>query len=485
MSIISAVSSAVKSQAIAAGNKLLGGLPGAGALNGIFASAFGQLINGIASSINAIPILAEVSAFVNSIGDSVFSALDGLGAAFGAELGEIVDVDGALLGTDSLQSSLSDIAGFVTEGSPTFNLNLGNAAIAALKGGNIRAALDGALNANLVPVVNGIVGDFAGSVGNGVLGQITDTLGDLPISIPDVLPGGLLPAGAEVVIDAAAGKVLQKVIRGGVPSLEALGNTAANAVLNRVSGAAVTQVKNAAGEVVNQILPSGGDLLRNFPSFENSSIIVDEDGVEIPSAGAGFIDLAIEEAKKLQALDPTTPVVLGEGTKISAGGIDFPIPEIKVPSVLASAGSALLDGGGIKDIATKVGTDLLQKAAFSIFPALPIPQGGIKTESRKPFQFQDNSLLAQAFSNIGDLQNNLQNETDRLLQIAAAEAGRDVREALGLPVIRTRNPFVQLTPIAGTTTVAAGLVDIAKQGIEIIEDEFFGIEETSIQTLEA
>ena len=156
-----------------------------------------------------------------------------------------------------------------------------------------------------------------------------------------------------------------------------------------------------------------------------------------------------------------------------------------MPSVLASAGSALLDGGGIKDIATKVGTDLLQKAALSIFPALPIPQGGIKTESRKPFQFQDNSLLAQAFSNIGDLQNNLQNETDRLLQIAAAEAGRDVREALGLPVIRTRNPFVQLTPIAGTTTVAAGLVDIAKQGIEIIEDEFFGIEETNIQTLEA
>ena len=42
-----------------------------------------------------------------------------------------------------------------------------------------------------------------------------------------------------------------------------------------------------------------------------------------------------------------------------------------------------------------------------------------------------------------------------------------------------------MTPIAGTTTVAAGLVDIAKQGIEIIEDEFFGIEETNIQTLEA
>ena len=160
MSIISAVSSAVKSQAIAAGNKLLGGLPGAAALNGIFGSAFGQLINGIASSINSIPILAEVSAFVNSIGDSVFSALDGLGAAFGAELGDIVDVDGALLGTDSLQGALSDIAGFVTEGSPTFNLDLGNAAIAALKGGNIRAFLDGAINGNVLQPINGIVADF-------------------------------------------------------------------------------------------------------------------------------------------------------------------------------------------------------------------------------------------------------------------------------------------------------------------------------------
>lgn len=400
MSIISAVSSAVKSQAIAAGNKLLGGLPGAAALNGIFGTAFGKLIDGIASSINSIPILAEVSAFVNSIGDSVFSALDGLGASFGAELGDIVDEDGALLGTDSLQGSLSDIAGFVTEGSPTFNLDLGNAAIAALKGGNMRAALDSVISANVAPVLNGIAGDFVSSVGNGVLGQITDTLGDLPISLPDALPGGLLSAGAEVVINPATGEVLQKVIRGGVPSLEALGNTTANAVLNRVSGAAVTQVKNAAGEVVNQILPSGGDLLRNFPSFENSSIIVDEDGVEIPSAGAGFIDLAIEEAKRLQALDPTTPVVLGPDVKISAGGLGFPIPEIKVPSVLASAGSALLEGGGIKDISTNIGTDLLQKAIFSIFPALPIPQGGVEIEPKKPFQPQSNSLFAQALSGL-------------------------------------------------------------------------------------
>ena len=160
MSIISAVSSAVKSQAISAGNKLLGGLPGAAALNGIFGAAFGKLIDGIASSINSIPILAEVSAFVNSIGDSVFSALDGLGASFGAELGEIVDEDGALLGTDSLQGSLSDIAGFVTEGSPTFNLDLGNAAIAALKGGNIRAALDSVISANVAPVLNGIDRDW-------------------------------------------------------------------------------------------------------------------------------------------------------------------------------------------------------------------------------------------------------------------------------------------------------------------------------------
>ena len=458
MSIISAVSSAVKSQAIAAGNKLLGGLPGAAALNGIFGSAFGQLINGIASSINSIPILAEVSAFVNSIGDSVFSALDGLGAAFGAELGDIVDIDGALLGTDSLQGALSDIAGFVTEGSPTFNLDLGNAAIAALKGGNIRAVLDAGAAAFGAPLLN-TAGNFIGSVGNGVLGQITDTLGDLPISIPDALPGGLLPAGAEVVIDAAAGEVLQKVIRGGVPSLEALGSTAANAVLNRVSGAAVTQVKNAAGEVVNQILPSGGDLLRNFPSFENSSIIVDDDGVEIPSAGAGFIDLAIDSAKKLQALDPTTPIVLGEGAKISAGGIDFPIPEIKVPSVLASAGSALLDGGGIKDIATKVGTDLLQKAAFSIFPALPIPQGGIKIEPKKPFQFQDNSLFAQAVSG---------------LQSDAAGLERQIRDTL-------------VPSLGGIESVPEQFFNAGAGAIEefLVTGRLGGIDDTNVQTLEA
>ena len=121
MSITTQITSAVKSIASSQVNKLLGGFPGAAALNGIMGKAFGKLIDGIASSINSIPILAEVAAFANELGDSIFSAAGGLGESFGSEISDLIAEGGdSFIEAESLLEGLQNIAGQTTPGSAIF-----------------------------------------------------------------------------------------------------------------------------------------------------------------------------------------------------------------------------------------------------------------------------------------------------------------------------------------------------------------------------
>lgn len=151
MSITSGITSSVKSIATSKVNGLLGGFPGAAALNGIMGKAFGKLIDGITSSINTIPILADVSAFLNDLGDSVFSALGGLGESFGAEISDIVDIDGEIIGTESFLDQLGDITSSAFD-----NINLGQALTDGLLAGNVRAGLDSLINSSVMPALEGI-----------------------------------------------------------------------------------------------------------------------------------------------------------------------------------------------------------------------------------------------------------------------------------------------------------------------------------------
>jgi len=488
MSITSGITSSVKSIATSKVNRLLGGFPGAAALNGIMGKAFGKLIDGIASSINTIPILAEVSSFLNDLGDSVFSALGGLGEAFGAELSDIVDVDGEIIGTDSFLDQLTDITSSAFE-----NINLGQALVDGLLAGNVRAGLDSLINSSVLPPLEKIGATLFDTVAAGTLDQLTDAVGDIPIRLSEDLPGGELFAGTNIIFKDVAGQatkgIFKEVIgRDGTSNFEQVGNNVANQLLNRLSGAAFTQVNG-----VNQILPSGAESLREFPVTEEDlndpeNIIINDDGDKEFSTGAVFIRAAIAEAKLQEgiardgglSLSPEEIHIREEDFKRanplvvkrvdSSGNLQtFPVPDLRLPASLGRAAVSAIRNpeGFIKNAATPIVTSLIDKIAVQVFGSLPIPQGSVISEGKKSFRFQPNTVISGVVNQM------------------RGEIPFDLNNAVNEAVTTALNPFSE----------------IFATGIEVIDDAFFtvtdsieqflltgdftGIEETNIDTLDA
>jgi hypothetical protein len=475
MSITSGITSSVKSIATSKVNGLLGGFPGAAALNGIMGKAFGKLIDGITSSINTIPILADVSAFLNDLGDSVFSALGGLGEAFGGELSDIVDIDGEIIGTESFLDQLGDITSSAFD-----NINLGQALTDGLLAGNVRAGLDSLINSSVMPALEGIGETLFDTVAAGTLDQLTDAVGDIPIRLSEDLPGGELFAGTNFVINTLTGDVVKQVIRDGKVDTEKLTANAANQLLKRVSGAAFTQVNGA-----NHLLPSGADFLREFPVTEEDlndpqNIIINDNGDKEFSTGAVFIRAAIAEAKLQEdikrfgfspeeiSLQTTNFADLKIKKVDSSGNLQtFPVPDLRLPASLGrSAISAFRNPEGfIKNAATPIVTSLIERLAVQVFGSLPIPHGAVIGEAPKPFRFQPNNVISGVVDEmIRETAVNLNNAADKAVTTAL-------------------NSFSEVIP----------------NGIEVIEDAFFtdsieqflltgstkGIQETNIDTLDA
>jgi hypothetical protein len=429
MSITSGITSSVKSIATSKVNGLLGGFPGAAALNGIMGKAFGKLIDGITSSINTIPILADVSAFLNDLGDSVFSALGGLGEAFGGELSDIVDIDGEIIGTESFLDQLTDITSSAFD-----NINLGQALTDGLLAGNVRAGLDSLINSSVMPALEGIGETLFDTVAAGTLDQLTDAVGDIPIRLSEDLPGGELFAGTNFVINTLTGDVVKQVIRDGKVDTEKLTANAANQLLKRVSGAAFTQVNGA-----NHLLPSGADFLREFPVTEEDlndpqNIIINDNGDKEFSTGAVFIRAAIAEAKLQEdikrfgfspeeiSLQTTNFADLKIKKVDSSGNLQtFPVPDLRLPASLGrSAISAFRNPEGfIKNAATPIVTSLIERLAVQVFGSLPIPHGAVIGEAPKPFRFQPNTIIQQSVIQMrGGIEFDLNNAVDEAVTTA-------------------------------------------------------------------
>ena len=482
MSITSGITSSVKSIATSKVNGLLGGFPGAAALNGIMGKAFGKLIDGITSSINTIPILADVSAFLNDLGDSVFSALGGLGEAFGGELSDIVDIDGEIIGTESFLDQLGDITSSAFD-----NINLGQALTDGLLAGNVRAGLDSLINSSVMPALEGIGETLFDTVAAGTLDQLTDAVGDIPIRLSEDLPGGELFAGTNFVINTLTGDVVKQVIRDGKVDTEKLTANAANQLLKRVSGAAFTQVNGA-----NHLLPSGADFLREFPVTEEDlndpqNIIINDNGDKEFSTGAVFIRAAIAEAKLQEeiARDGLSPEEISIRTtnfadlKIkkvdSSGNLQtFPVPDLRLPASLGrSAISAFRNPEGfIKNAATPIVTSLIERLAVQVFGSLPIPHGAVIGEAPKPFRFQPNTIIQQSVIQMrGGIEFDLNNAVDEAVTTALnpfSDALNNGIESVGEGFFTAVNT---VTPDVIRNTETFGTL--------------FGIQETNIDTLDA
>ena len=481
MSITSGITSSVKSIATSKVNGLLGGFPGAAALNGIMGKAFGKLIDGITSSINTIPILADVSAFLNDLGDSVFSALGGLGEAFGGELSDIVDIDGEIIGTESFLDQLGDITSSAFD-----NINLGQALTDGLLAGNVRAGLDSLINSSVMPALEGIGETLFDTVAAGTLDQLTDAVGDIPIRLSEDLPGGELFAGTNFVINTLTGDVVKQVIRDGKVDTEKLTANAANQLLKRVSGAAFTQVNGA-----NHLLPSGADFLREFPVTEEDlndpqNIIINDNGDKEFSTGAVFIRAAIAEAKLQEdikrfgfspeeiSLQTTNFADLKIKKVDSSGNLQtFPVPDLRLPASLGrSAISAFRNPEGfIKNAATEVGTSLIERLAVQVFGSLPIPHGAVIGEAPKPFRFQPNTIIQQSVIQMrGGIEFDLNNAVDEAVTTALnpfSDALNNGIESVGEGFFTAVNT---VTPDVIRNTETFGTL--------------FGIQKTNIDTLD-
>ena len=489
MSITSGITSSVKSIATSKVNGLLGGFPGAAALNGIMGKAFGKLIDGVASSINTIPILADVSAFLNDLGDSVFSALGGLGEAFGGELSDIVDIDGEIIGTESFLDQLTDITSSAFD-----NINLGQALTDGLLAGNVRAGLDSLINSSVMPALEGVGETLFDTVAAGTLDQLTDTIGDIPIRLSEDLPGGELIAGTNIIFKDVAGQatkgLFKQVIRGGEINFEQIGNNAANQALNQFSNRAFAQVTetlaNGQEQVVNQLLPSGADFLREFPVTEEDlndpqNIIINDDGVKEFSTGVVFIRAAIAEAKIKEEIsrDGLSEEEISVKTtnfadlKIKKGGKTFPVPDLRLPASLGrSAVSAIRNPEGfIKNAATEVGTSLIEKLAVQVFGSLPIPQGSVISEGKKSFRFQPNTGISGVIDQmVGGIAFDLNNAVDGAVTTALnpfSDALNNGLESVGEGFFTAVNT---VTPDVIRNTETFGTL--------------FGIQETNIDTLD-
>ena len=482
MSITSGITSSVKSIATSKVNGLLGGFPGAAALNGIMGKAFGKLIDGITSSINTIPILADVSAFLNDLGDSVFSALGGLGEAFGGELSDIVDIDGEIIGTESFLDQLTDITSSAFD-----NINLGQALTDGLLAGNVRAGLDSLINSSVMPALEGIGETLFDTVAAGTLDQLTDAVGDIPIRLSEDLPGGELFAGTNFVINTLTGDVVKQVIRDGKVDTEKLTANAANQLLKRVSGAAFTQVNGA-----NHLLPSGADFLREFPVTEEDlndpqNIIINDNGDKEFSTGAVFIRAAIAEAKLQEdikrfgfspeeiSLQTTNFADLKIKKVDSSGNLQtFPVPDLRLPASLGrSAISAFRNPEGfIKNAATPIVTSLIERLAVQVFGSLPIPHGAVIDEGKKPFRFQPNTIIQQSVIQMrGGIEFDLNNAVDEAVTTALnpfSDALNNGIESVGEGFSTAVNT---ITPDVIRNTETFGTL--------------FGIQETNIDTLDA
>ena len=482
MSITSGITSSVKSIATSKVNGLLGGFPGAAALNGIMGKAFGKLIDGITSSINTIPILADVSAFLNDLGDSVFSALGGLGEAFGGELSDIVDIDGEIIGTESFLDQLTDITSSAFD-----NINLGQALTDGLLAGNVRAGLDSLINSSVMPALEGIGETLFDTVAAGTLDQLTDAVGDIPIRLSEDLPGGELFAGTNFVINTLTGDVVKQVIRDGKVDTEKLTANAANQLLKRVSGAAFTQVNGA-----NHLLPSGADFLREFPVTEEDlndpqNIIINDNGDKEFSTGAVFIRAAIAEAKLQEdikrfgfspeeiSLQTTNFADLKIKKVDSSGNLQtFPVPDLRLPASLGrSAISAFRNPEGfIKNAATPIVTSLIERLAVQVFGSLPIPHGAVIGEAPKPFRFQPNTIIQQSVIQMrGGIEFDLNNAVDEAVTTALnpfSDALNNGIESVGEGFSTAVNT---ITPDVIRNTETFGTL--------------FGIQETNIDTLDA
>ena len=481
MSITSGITSSVKSIATSKVNGLLGGFPGAAALNGIMGKAFGKLIDGITSSINTIPILADVSAFLNDLGDSVFSALGGLGEAFGGELSDIVDIDGEIIGTESFLDQLTDITSSAFD-----NINLGQALTDGLLAGNVRAGLDSLINSSVMPALEGIGETLFDTVAAGTLDQLTDAVGDIPIRLSEDLPGGELFAGTNFVINTLTGDVVKQVIRDGKVDTEKLTANAANQLLKRVSGAAFTQVNGA-----NHLLPSGADFLREFPVTEEDlndpqNIIINDNGDKEFSTGAVFIRAAIAEAKLQEdikrfgfspeeiSLQTTNFADLKIKKVDSSGNLQtFPVPDLRLPASLGrSAISAFRNPEGfIKNAATPIVTSLIERLAVQVFGSLPIPHGAVIGEAPKPFRFQPNTIIQQSVIQMrGGIEFDLNNAVDEAVTTALnpfSDALNNGIESVGEGFFTAVNT---VTPDVIRNTETFGTL--------------FGIQKTNIDTLD-
>ena len=492
MSITSGITSSVKSIATSKVNGLLGGFPGAAALNGIMGKAFGKLIDGITSSINTIPILADVSAFLNDLGDSVFSALGGLGESFGAEISDIVDIDGEIIGTESFLDQLGDITSSAFD-----NINLGQALTDGLLAGNVRAGLDSLINSSVMPALEGIGETLFDTVAAGTLDQLTDAVGDIPIRLSEDLPGGGLFAGTNIIFKDVAGQatkgVFKQIIRSnGEIDFEEVTGDVANRFFGHVANRASTQVTevlaNGQEQVVNQLLPSGADFLREFPVTEEDlndpqNIIINDNGDKEFSTGAVFIRAAIAEAKLQEeiARDGLSPEEISIRTTkfakppiVTRGGKPFPVPDLRLPASLGrSAISAFRNPEGfIKNAATEVGTSLIEKLAVQVFGSLPIPHGAVIDEGKKPFRFQTNTIIQQSVIQMrGGIAFDLNNAVDETVTTALnpfSEALNNGIESVGEGFFTAVNT---VTPDVIRNTETFGTL--------------FGIQETNIDTLDA
>lgn len=490
MSITSGITSSVKSIATSKVNGLLGGFPGAAALNGIMGKAFGKLIDGITSSINTIPILADVSAFLNDLGDSVFSALGGLGEAFGGELSDIVDIDGEIIGTESFLDQLTDITSSAFD-----NINLGQALTDGLLAGNVRAGLDSLINSSLMPALEGIGETLFDTVAAGTLDQLTDAVGDIPIRLSEDLPGGELVAGTNIIFKDVVGQttkgVFKQIIRSnGEIDFKELAPDVANRFFGHVANRASTQVTevlaNGQEQVVNQLLPSGADFLREFPVTEEDlndpqNIIINDNGDKEFSTGAVFIRAAIAEAKLQEeiARDGLSPEEISIRTtnfadlKIKKGGKQFPVPDLRLPASLGRASVSAIRNpeGFIKNAATEVGTSLIERLAVQVFGSLPIPHGAVIDEGKKPFRFQTNTIIQQSVIQMrGGIEFDLNNAVDEAVTTALnpfSDALNNGIESVGEGFFTAVNT---VTPDVIRNTETFGTL--------------FGIQETNIDTLD-
>ena len=291
--------------------------------------------------------------------------------------------------------------------------------------------------------------------------------------------------------------VFKKIIRSnGEIDFKELAPDVANRFLGHVANRASTQVTevlaNGQEQVVNQLLPSGADFLREFPVTEEDlndpqNIIINDNGDKEFSTGAVFIRAAIAEAKLQEdikrfgfspeeiSLQTTNFADLKIKKVDSSGNLQtFPVPDLRLPASLGrSAISAFRNPEGfIKNAATPIVTSLIERLAVQVFGSLPIPHGAVIGEAPKPFRFQPNTIIQQSVIQMrGGIEFDLNNAVDEAVTTALnpfSDALNNGIESVGEGFFTAVNT---VTPDVIRNTETFGTL--------------FGIQETNIDTLDA